>query len=312
MPPTLELEQVSRTFSGNEVVHDVSFSVEAGSIFALLGPNGAGKTTIARMCSTVLVPTSGKVEVCGVDAAAQPMRARKRIGLVLGGNQGFYPRASVRRNLEFFADLAAVDNRRAEVERVLEQVRLESKRDVKFQDLSQGMKQRLHLARALLGAPPLLILDEPTNGLDPELSLHMRDLIRSIAREGTAILLTSHILAEVEELADTIAIITAGSILFQGSKSELVQVSNVRSTSTFEVSAGRWKSIEASLCRLPEHCKVQRIEAHGRWKIQILWPEMVADAQALIADAFEAVPKDLVTRPATLEENYLSLVRGVS
>ena len=193
-------------------VEDVSLDVGAGQVHGLLGPNGAGKTTTVRMCATLLAPTSGEVWVDGIDAVRHPERARSRLGLVLGGELGFYPRATARDNLLFFADIQGLDARRrhSAVMDALERVGLVEAVSRKTGELSRGMRQRLHLARALLGSPALLLLDEPTTGLDPDVALQVRDLVRELAQRGTGVLLTSHSMPEVEELADIISVIGAG------------------------------------------------------------------------------------------------------
>lgn len=216
----LECERLVRTFDRGRflAVDDLSLSLGAGEVHGLLGPNGAGKTTTVRMCATLLTPDRGQVVVVGIDAVRRPERARRELGLVLGGDLGFYPRASARDNLLFFADVAGVSSRarRDEVDRVLARVALSDRADEKVGSYSRGMKQRLHVARALLGRPPLLPLDEPTTGSDPDSALQVRDLVRELAEDGAAILLTSHSLPEVEELATVITVIGAGRVAVRG------------------------------------------------------------------------------------------------
>ncbi|UQF82609.1 ABC transporter ATP-binding protein [Rothia mucilaginosa] len=160
MSLVLDAAQLSRVFGKGEntftAVDRVSLRVSSGEIHALLGPNGAGKTTTVQMCSTLLTPTSGSLTVKGVDAIAHPQRARRHVGLALGGENGFYPRASARDNLLFFADVAGVSGRarRHEVEHALARVELTDAAARPVQEFSRGMKQRLHIARALLGSPP--------------------------------------------------------------------------------------------------------------------------------------------------------------
>ena len=222
MSLVLDAAQLSRVFGKGEntftAVDRVSLRVSSGEIHALLGPNGAGKTTTVQMCSTLLTPTGGNLTVNGIDAIAHPQRARRHVGLALGGENGFYPRASARDNLLFFADVAGVSGRtrRHEVEHALARVKLTDAATRPVQEFSRGMKQRLHIARALLSSPALLLLDEPTNGLDPDIALTVRALIRSLANEGTAILLTSHLLGEIEDLAHTITVLGAGSVAVSG------------------------------------------------------------------------------------------------
>jgi ABC-2 type transport system ATP-binding protein len=211
-------------------VDNVSVQIKPGEIIGLLGPNGAGKTTTVRMCATLLTPTQGRVIVDGIDAVKHPQQARKRIGLVLGGNTGFYARASARKNLLFFADVAGVRGsaRRERVEAALDAVALTDRADDRVRDYSRGMTQRLHIARALLGKPSLLLLDEPTNGLDPQIAAEIRALIKRLADDGTGILLTSHMLSEVEQLANHIQVIAKGREIANGSVADIVAMSGLK------------------------------------------------------------------------------------
>lgn len=201
--------------------------INPGEIVGLLGPNGAGKTTTVRMCATLLTPTSGRVFVDGIDAVAHPSAARRRTGLVLGGDAGFYSRASARKNLLFFADVAGVrtGDRRKRVADALAAVSLTDRANDPVRDFSRGMKQRLHIARALLGRPSLLLLDEPTTGLDPQIAVEIRALIRSLADDGAGILLTSHHLGEVEQLADRVQVIAQGREIAAGTVAEIAAAS---------------------------------------------------------------------------------------
>ena len=243
MSTILDAAQLCRTFGKGEhaftAVDNVSLSISSGEIHALLGPNGAGKTTIVQMCATLLTPTSGTVRIDGVDALAHPQRARASLGLALGGDTGFYPRASARDNLLFFADLAGVSarKRRAQVASALERVDLADVAAKKVQEFSRGMKQRLHIGRALLGEPKLLLLDEPTNGLDPDISLTIRQLIRSLADDGTAILLTSHLLGEIEELAHRVTVIGAGRVAVSGTVADVATHAGISATTVGRVGA---------------------------------------------------------------------------
>ena len=246
----LEAEHLARTFDRGrfQAVADVSLRVGAGQVHALLGPNGAGKTTTVRMCATLLLPTSGSVRVDGVDAVAHPRRARRRLGLVLGGDLGFYPRASARQNLLFFADLQGVarGDRASAVDGALERVGLSDAADRRASALSRGMRQRLHLARALLGRPRLLLLDEPTNGLDPDISLQVRQTVAEIAASGVGVLLTSHTMPEIEELADTISVIGAGRIEVRGTVADVARHAGVLAVTTLTL-PGRAAGLDEEL-----------------------------------------------------------------
>lgn len=317
-PLALESTGLRRVFGKGSfvAVDDVSLSIEPGQIHALLGPNGAGKTTTVRMCATLLEPTAGSVVVDGIDAVRYPRRARSRLGLVLGGDLGFYGRASARDNLLFFADLQGVPARRRSdaVAEVLELVALSHAASVKVQEFSRGMKQRLHLARAALTRPALLLLDEPTTGLDPDIALRIRDVIRSFAHGGIGVLLTSHSMPEVEELADTITVLGAGRVHARGSVQTIAAAAGIAATTTMSVSAREIDDMSLEVLADLEGVRVVKRPHRGNWSLTVYWPhgsEDVIDA-ALGRALGPVTPVDLVTRPASLEESYLALAEGLA
>jgi len=307
--PALQARQLRREFGDRVAVDDVSVSIDNGQIVALLGPNGAGKTTTVRMCATLLTPTSGNVVVAGIDAVANPREARKRTGLVLGGESGFYSRASAYKNLMFFADIAGVNSRdrRIRVNEALEAVSLADRANDPVRDFSRGMKQRLHIARALVGRPRLLLLDEPTSGLDPQIAADTRQLVRELADNGTGILLTSHHMGEIEQLADHIQVIASGREIASGSVAAIGAASGTKWVSTFSTAS----SLDSLENALEGHARQIETSAQaGRWHVRVPWrgsahPELIEAWSAQIGDS---VPLDLTTRRATLEESYLTLV----
>ena len=217
-------------------VNNLSFHVEKGEIFGLLGPNGAGKTTTIKMLSTLLIPTSGKAEVLGIDVSSRNEKEiRKRVNLVSGGERGLYYRLTGRQNLKFFSDLYGIppDVQKTKISELLELFGLTDAADVKVEDYSRGMKQRIHLARALVNDPEILYLDEPTIGLDPEISREVRALVKKMASLGTTIILTTHYMYEAEELCDRILIISNGNAVGYGSTAELKEM--VFKTSVIEI-----------------------------------------------------------------------------
>ncbi|MDO4612631.1 MAG: ABC transporter ATP-binding protein [Actinomycetaceae bacterium] len=317
-PLPLSVQHVRRTFhKGNFVaVDDLSLEVSSGQIHALLGPNGAGKTTTVRMCATLLEPTSGSVVVDGIDAVRHPRRARSRLGLVLGGDLGFYGRASARDNLAFFADLQGVPSRdrSGAVSRVLELVSLSDFANTKVQEFSRGMKQRLHLARAALTRPALLLLDEPTTGLDPDIALRIRDVIRSFSQSGIGVLLTSHSMPEVEELADTITLLGAGRVHARGSVQTIASAAGIEATTTFSVAASEIAHMSLDALDDVEGVRVVKRPHQGNWSLTIYWPQGKADVRdhLLHRTLGEVQPADLLTRRASLEESYLALAEGLA
>ena len=203
--------------SGVLAVDSVDMSVRRGEVYGFLGPNGAGKTTTLRMLVGLIRPTSGTATVAG-HAPGSP-NGLVRIGSLIE-SPGFYPYLSGRENLRVVADLAGVDHKR--VEEVLDIVELGSRASRKFGTYSTGMKQRLGVAGALLKDPELLILDEPTNGLDPQGMAEMRKLIRDIGQGERTVLLSSHLLGEVEQICDRVGVISNGRLVKQSTVQELL------------------------------------------------------------------------------------------
>jgi ABC-2 type transport system ATP-binding protein len=196
-------------------VDEVTFSVPPGEIFGLLGPNGAGKTTTIKMISTLLRPTSGTVKVAGIDVRSHPTRALRHIGTVLTGERSVYWRLSGRENLLYFAALYGLPAKlaRQRTDELLERFALTKRAHENVERYSTGMRQRICLAKALLAAPDLLILDEPTAGLDPQSARNLREIIAGIRDEGRTVLLTTHYMEEADHLCDRVAIIDHGRII---------------------------------------------------------------------------------------------------
>jgi ABC-2 type transport system ATP-binding protein len=217
-PPALECRSLTKRFGARTVVDQLSFCVERGSITGFAGANGAGKTTTMRMLLGLVAPTSGEALVEG-----QPYRSladpRRRVGAALDG-PGAHPAHTARAHLAVMAAAAHLPLRR--VDEVLEVVGLSEHAGHRAGAFSTGMRQRLAVAGALLGDPPTLVLDEPVNGLDPPGILWMRDLLRGMADEGRAVLVSSHLLAELAEVADHVVIIDTGRLVADAPLDELL------------------------------------------------------------------------------------------
>jgi ABC-2 type transport system ATP-binding protein len=217
----VETDRLRREFKGRRgseptvALDDVDLTIEAGEIHGLLGPNAAGKTTLIKILSTVLVPTSGTARVLGHDVVEETAAVRGRIGLVFGGDRGLYSRLTARQNLDYWAALYDVPARDAHavIDRLLETVGLTDRADDRVETYSRGMKQRLHLARGMVGDPPVLFLDEPTVGLDPVASHRFRELVMSLKEAGKTVLLATHDMVEAEQICDRVSLIDHGRIL---------------------------------------------------------------------------------------------------
>ncbi len=215
---TLEVENLRKTYRYGgklvEAVRSVSLTLAAGEVLAFLGPNGAGKTTTIKMIAGLIRPDAGRVRIAGVDPHRNP-EALQLVGAVLEGNRNLYWRLTPEENLEYFGVLKGLSGREARRRGrvLLERFDLLSKRRTTVQTLSRGMQQKLAIAVALVHQPKLLLLDEPTLGLDVEATQYVKGLVKAIASEGCAILLTTHQLDIAEELSSSVAIIQKGEII---------------------------------------------------------------------------------------------------
>lgn len=229
----LKVSNLTREFTSKTekfvAVKDVSFQVEKGQIVALLGPNGAGKTTTVKMIAGYLSPTSGNVFIDGVDTGVVTNLLQDKVATVFGGELGFYARSTAFDNLKFFAILFKIprNERSKRIEKALKAVKLFDVSNKKVGAFSRGMRQRLHIARALLKDTDIILLDEPTSGLDVEIAHEIRELIRTLANNGKTILLTSHTMSEIESLADRVLLIGAGKIVHDGTIASIVALSGV-------------------------------------------------------------------------------------
>ena len=219
----ISTEGLTKFYDTHPAVREVSLFVPAGETCALVGPNGAGKTTLLKMLAGLLRPTSGKIEVAGVEVGAEPKRLHRIVGYV-PDTYGLYDDLSVRHFLEYFARAHEVsrESMGKKIDGVLGLTNLTSKRDAQVGSLSRGMRQRLVIAKTLLHAPKVLLLDEPASGLDPHARIELRDLIRQLAALGTTILVSSHILTELADFSTSVIIMERGRVARSGRIDALV------------------------------------------------------------------------------------------
>jgi ABC-2 type transport system ATP-binding protein len=206
----IEVQNLVRDYNGLRAVNNISFEVEPGEIFGFLGPNGAGKTTTIKVLTGQLRPTSGKAKVAGCDVVEERECLKPRIGVVFE-HQNLYERLSARDNLTFTARLYGAPKSRTD--EVLVQVGLADRAREKLKNYSNGMKQRLLIARALLHEPQVLFLDEPTRGLDPHMARDVRAVVADLALQGVTVFLTTHYMEEADRLCHRVAILDQGSIV---------------------------------------------------------------------------------------------------
>ncbi len=286
---------------GNIVAVDhVDLTVARGDVFGYLGPNGAGKTTSLRMLLGLIRPTEGSMRLFGRDPLAEGARALDGVAGFVEGPR-FYPYLSGRKNLQLLADYDDGDSR-SRIDEVLDVVELQGRAGDRVGGYSHGMRQRLGIASALLRSPRLLLLDEPTTGLDPAGMRDMRDLVRKLASEGITVLLSSHLLSEVEELCNRVAIIRKGSIVYEGSLRELLATAQ---------GGYRLRSLEPDRARAV--CLAQRgvdkiavTDGHVRFQAD---EDAVAALSIALGQARVPITA-LVPETPSLEELFLNLTEG--
>lgn len=230
MPSAVVVRNLSKRYGGVEAVRGASFEVGKGEIFGLLGPNGAGKTTSLECLTGLREPDSGELIVNGLDVCVQPRAARERIGVVLQGNalpDQITPREALQLFGSFYGEHVAPGE-------LLERFALQEKADARFFTLSAGQRQRLALALAFVNRPGLVVLDEPTAGLDPQGRRELHAEILRMKREGHTVLLSTHYLEEAEQLCDRIAIMSQGRIVAEGTLGELTARHGAPQRTTFE------------------------------------------------------------------------------
>jgi len=216
----IQVQNLTKAFGPRVAISDVTFDVQKGEILGFLGPNGAGKTTTMRILTGYMPPTSGTATVAGYDVFEQSLDARKHIGY-LPENVPLYPEMSVWSYLSFMAELRGVKDRNDHIEHVMEAVQITDRADQLIGKLSKGYRQRVGLAQALVHDPDVLVLDEPTVGLDPKQIIEVRDLIKGLAGERTVILST-HILPEVNQICSRVLIINRGKIVAEDTPEHLI------------------------------------------------------------------------------------------
>ncbi len=220
----LETHDLTKKYNGFTAVDRLNLAIRAGEVFGLLGPNGAGKTTTILMLLGLTEPTSGTVRVLGLDPTRQPLSVKSQVGY-LPDQVGFYDELSARENLTYIARLNGIPSSqlRTRVEQALARVGLIDHADQRTGTFSRGMRQRLGVADVLIKNPRLIIMDEPTSGLDPEASLEFLEMIRTLKKEGITILLSSHLLHQVQAVCDRVGLFHQGKMVLQGAVEELAE-----------------------------------------------------------------------------------------
>lgn len=218
----IEVVKASKRFGTLEAVSQLSFTVKPGEVVGLLGENGAGKTTTMRLISGILQPSDGEIRIGGILTSTEPLTARKQVGLLFGGDVGLYGRLTAWENIAYFGRLYGMGEQllQGRIAQASEKLGMESYVRKRVAGFSRGMRQKVAIARALVHDPPVVLLDEPTTGLDVSGALVFRELIAQLRQEGKAILVSSHNMSEVKKLCDRVVIMHKGRIRFQGTIEE--------------------------------------------------------------------------------------------
>lgn len=304
MNGTLIVEDVVKTFKGFRAVDGVSFTVSEGSFTALLGPNGSGKSTTLKMCTNLFQPDSGRILVNGIDVRENTVEAMSQVGCVIETPE-IYPDVTGRKYLEYLAKVSGMTSESAasEAERALCIVGMSDRADGKVKGYSKGMKQRVVLAQSLIGDPSLLILDEPTSGLDPQGSAEFGTILTDLNHQGKTILMSSHMLHEVEGLCDSAVIINRGRTAKQGKIEDIIDRSTLTVSTVENVDA----KIIAMVSRIPGVIETSIIE--GGLIVRIGGgPERQANLVKELVSA--GVRVYAVKNEDPLEEVFMDITRG--
>lgn len=305
----IKVSGLTKIYGDHIAAKDISFEIEKGCICGFLGPNGAGKSTTMNMITGYLGPNSGEVTVNDISMQKNPIKAKKMIGY-LPEIPPLYPDMKVTEYLDFAAELKGINkfSRKDEVERVITKAGLDGVRNRIIKVLSKGYKQRVGLAQALLGDPEILILDEPTVGLDPKQIVEIRDLIREL-KENHTVILSTHILSEVSAVCDRIIIISHGRVVADSSPDKLVQENNEVQTFTLVVK-GNASAAENALKQIEDVNTYKIIsEENGQVKLKVMAKRHADIRESVSNQCIEAglVILELNVSYVSLEDVYLKL-----
>jgi ABC-2 type transport system ATP-binding protein len=299
----ISIRDLSKRYStGKQALDGVSFDVERGSIFGLLGPNGAGKSTIINILAGMVRKTSGHASIWGFDIDVNPRNAKASIGIVPQEIM-FDPFFTPLETLELFAGLYGVPKERRQSMELLKAVRLEDKADAYARTLSGGMKRRLLVAKAMVHSPPVIVLDEPTAGVDIELRQQLWEYVVELNKQGTTVVLTTHYLEEAEQLCDRIAIINHGKLIANKPTKELVGMAREKAVVL---------TLDRDVSEAPKHEAFEKTELVADRTVEITYNKDRMNAGEVLA-AVQGLGLgiiDVTTKEADLEDVFLSLTSG--
>lgn len=294
MKTILTLDHLSKNFNGLQAVNQVSFEIEKGNVYGILGPNGSGKSTTLGIILNVVNKSAGSYSWFG--GTVETHKALEKVGAIIE-RPNFYPYMSAYDNLRLVCKIKRVPYHK--IDEKLELVGLLERKSSKFRTFSLGMKQRLAIASALLNDPEILILDEPTNGLDPQGIRQVRDIIQQIARQGTTILLASHLLDEVERVCSHVVVLKKGQMLYCGTVSGMTS-----NDGFFELDSDDNQKLKQTLAAHPSVRNIE--EDNGRLVVYLKAPLEAKDLNRLVFDNYITLTH-LVKRKHSLEEQFLQI-----
>ena len=305
----IETKNLTKNYGNLTAVDNLNLTIQDGDIFGFIGPNGAGKTTTMRILVTLLEPTRGTAFINGLNVTKEGKKVRRIVGY-MPDFMGVYDDLKVFEYLEFFAAAFGIERkkRKSIVEGVLELTDLESKKSATVDSLSRGMQQRLGLARVLIHDPKVLILDEPASGLDPRARIEIRELLRELKRMGKTIMISSHILSELEEICDHVGIIEHGQLVFSGTLEEIRPRLGIESKVRVRVVDHQDKAVEL-LTALPQ--------VH---QVQVLGDEIAVtfhkgkDANGIVARTLVLADLNIISlqpERLKLDDAFLQLTKGM-
>ena len=305
----IEIKNLTKNYGNLTALNDLNLKIQKGDIFGFIGPNGAGKTTTMRILVTLLEPTRGSAFINGLNVLKDGKKVRRMVGY-MPDFMGVYDDLKVFEYLEFFAAAFGIERkkRKSIVEGVLELTDLQSKQAATVDSLSRGMQQRLGLARVLIHDPQVLILDEPASGLDPRARIEIRELLRELKRMGKTIMISSHILSELEEICDHIGIIEHGQLVFSGTMEDIRPRLGIHSKVRVKVADNQDKAVEL-LSALPQINQVQTLGDY----IVVTFNEG-SEGDGIIARILVNAKLDVIAiqpEKLKLDDAFLQLTKGI-
>ncbi|MGM0123983.1 ABC-2 type transport system ATP-binding protein [Enterococcus sp. AZ194] len=295
----LQIKNLSKRVGKKTIIRNINFEVYEGEVFGLLGPNGAGKTTIIRSIVSLISRTTGTVLINGTDVSIDFKKTIAEVGAIIE-NPEFYMYMSGMQNLKQFARMSRKDISDEDIQKIVDKVKLTNAINQKVKTYSLGMRQRLGLAQALIHRPSILILDEPTNGLDPQGMAEFREIIREISSQGTAVLISSHLLGEIQQITDRFAIIEKGELTHIETMSEVMEDSHGKYI--FKVSDVK-KAIE-----LLTEKEIVAVALHAQMMEVTISEEQIPEVIRVLISALDIYA--VTAKTSSLEERFFELTEG--